>query len=167
MSIQQIHHVTIIVDNLEKACEFYEDVLGLQPVNMVNLDFPAQFYKVGDRQQLHITEWEDTRSFRGHVCFQVNEIMPLFHKLKERNILDTEPWGKARMLPDGAMQMFFRDPAGNLVEISCPAGTPIDPEIFKDPQVEPKRGVYTSGRNDYRGRKRAQSFAEAESVNNG
>jgi lactoylglutathione lyase len=165
MKVQQIHHVTVIVDNLEKACAFYEDVLGLAPMNMVNLDFPAQFYRVGEHQQLHVTEWEDVHSFRGHLCFQVDEFMPIFRKAKALDILDTGPWGRTRMLPDGSMQMFMRDPAGNLVEVSCKPGTPVDAAVFADPQVAPEREVFTSGRNDPRGRRRAKSIEEAESVN--
>lgn len=165
MKVQQIHHVTLIVDDLEKACEFYEGVLGLEPLNTINLDFPAQFYKVNERQQLHVTEWEDAHSFRGHVCFQVDEFMPLFKRVKEMGILDTEPWGKTRMLPDGSMQMFVRDPSGNLVEFSCKPDTPVDAGVFADPQVEPERGIYVSGRNDPRGRRRAKTVEEASAVN--
>lgn len=165
MKIEQIHHVTVIVDDLEKACEFYENVLGLEPLNTINLDFPAQFYKVNEKQQLHVTEWDDVHSFRGHVCFQVDEFMPIFRRAKAMGILDTAPWGRTRMLPDGSMQMFMRDPAGNLIEISCRPGTPIDAAIFADPQVEPERGIYVSGRNDPRGRRRAKTVAEASAVN--
>jgi|GEM_PF-210781 len=165
MKVQQIHHVTMIVDDLEKACEFYEGVLGLEPLVTINLDFPAQFYKVNDRQQLHVTEWDDKHSYRGHLCFQLDEFMPMFNKAKALGILDTGPWGKTRMLPDGSMQMFVRDPAGNLVELSCKAGTPVDATVFADADVEPERGMYVSGRNDPRGRKRAATLAEAAAVN--
>lgn len=166
MSVNQIHHVTMIVDDLEKACDFYEAVLGLEPVNMVNLDFPAQFYKIGERQQLHVTEWKDVHSFRGHLCMQVDDFMSVFNKAKALGALDTAPWGRTRMLPDGAMQMFMRDPSGNLIEISCKAGTPIDMAIFADTALlEPERGVFTSGRNDPRGRKRAKTLEEADAVN--
>lgn len=166
MSVNQIHHVTMIVDNLEAACDFYEEVLGLEPVNMVNLDFPAQFYKIGDRQQLHVTEWVDVHSFRGHVCLQVDDFMGVFNQAKALGVLETKAWGRARMLPDGAMQMFMRDPAGNLIEISCKAGTSIDTAIFDNAAlVEAERGIFTSGRNDPRGRKRAKSLAEADAVN--
>lgn len=34
MKVEQIHHVTLIVDRLEEACDFYEQVLKLEPVNM-------------------------------------------------------------------------------------------------------------------------------------
>jgi lactoylglutathione lyase len=165
MPTLQIHHVTLMVNDLDEACDFYEDLLGLEPVNMVNLDFPAQFYKVGERQQLHISEWNDTQSFRGHVCFQVDAFMPVFEKAKARGVIETSAWGKVRMLPDGGMQMFLRDPSGNLVEVSCKTGTPVDAALFQDELVEPERGIFKSGRNDPRGRKRAASLDDAAAIN--
>jgi lactoylglutathione lyase len=164
--VNQIHHVTLMVNDIDAACDFYEQVFGLEAVNMVNLDFPAQFYKIGERQQLHLTEWEDTHSYRGHVCFQVDDFMALYRTAKARDIIETHAWGKVRMLPDGGMQMFLRDPSGNLIEVSCKTGTPVDADIFDDSHlVERERGIFMSGRNDPRGRRRAKSVEEAEAVN--
>lgn len=47
------------------------------------------------------------------------------------------------------MQMFVRDPAGNLVEISSIPGADVDDRIFKDELYE--EGLYISKRNDFRG----------------
>jgi lactoylglutathione lyase len=164
--IQQIHHVTLMVDDIDAACDFYEQVFGLQAVNMINLDFPAQFYWIGERQQLHLTEWDDAHSYRGHVCFQTDDFMAIFEQARARGIIETRAWGKVRMLPDGGMQLFLRDPSGNLIEVSCKAGTPVDAGIFDDAAlVERERGVFQSGRNDPRGRKRAASAADAAAVN--
>ena len=66
-------------------------------------------------------------------------------------IIDITPWGRVRRLPDGAMQMFIRDPAGNLVEIVSTKEEEIDPAIFEDELY--KEGIYVSGRNDFRGYK--------------
>jgi hypothetical protein len=41
----------------------------------------------------------------------------------------------------------------------------VDDDVFQDPQVAPVREVFTSGRNDPRGRRRAKSIEEAEAVN--
>ena len=49
------------------------------------------------------------------------------------------------------MQMFVRDPSGNLLEISCTPDTPIDPAIFEDELVDSEAGLYQSGREDQRG----------------
>jgi lactoylglutathione lyase len=75
----------------------------------------------------------------------------VFFRMRELGVIDTAPWGKVRRLPDGAMQMFIRDPSGNLIEISCRPGTPVDEAIFADELVEPGVSVYVSERNDARG----------------
>lgn len=149
--VLQIHHVTLVVDDLERARGFYENELGLEPLPVFNLDFPAQFYRVNETQQVHVTEWEDVMSFRGHVCLQVDDFNAVFYRMKELGAIDARPWGRVRRLPDGAMQMFIRDPAGNLIEISCAPGAPIDDAIFEDELVEPGVGVYVSRRDDARG----------------
>jgi lactoylglutathione lyase len=146
-----LNHATLIVNNLEQARAFYEQELGLEPLPTFNLDFPAQFYRINDNQQLHVSEWPDQASFRGHVCFQVDDFNSVFWRMRELGVIDTAPWGKVRRLPDGAMQMFVRDPAGNLLEISCHPNTPIDETIFNDDLVAPGVSVYVSERNDGRG----------------
>lgn len=145
----KINHVTLIVDNLEKAGHFYQHELGLEPLAAFRFDYPVMFFKFNDEQQLHISEWEDKTSFRGHVCVQVDDFNSLFFRMKALNIIDINPWGKVRKLPDGAMQMFVRDPAGNLVEISSVPGAEVDPRIFTDELYE--EGLYVSNRNDFRG----------------
>lgn len=152
-NILRINHVTLIVDNLEEACTWYEREFGLEPMPAFPLDFPAQFYALNDEQQLHLTEWEDQPSFRGHVCFQVADFNTVFYRMREQDRIDVTPWGLVRRLPDGAMQMFVRDPSNNLLEISCTPDTPIDPTIFDDNLVQSEVGLFTSNRNDARGLK--------------
>src|SRR4051795_5656354 len=76
--IKAINHVTLIVDDLEKARQFYTHVLGLEELPAYAFDYPAQFYRINDTQQLHITEWKDSPSFRGHVCLQVADFSETF-----------------------------------------------------------------------------------------
>lgn len=145
----KINHVTLIVDNLEKAGAFYRDELGLEVLPAFRFDYPVMFFRFNAEQQLHLSEWEDRTSFRGHICVQVDDFNSIFFRMKELGVIDVAPWGKVRKLPDGAMQMFVRDPAGNLVELSSAPGADIDPKIFEDEFYE--EGLYVSGRNDFRG----------------
>jgi catechol 2,3-dioxygenase-like lactoylglutathione lyase family enzyme len=150
IQIKAINHVTLIVDDLEKARQFYTHVLGLEELPAYAFDYPVQFYRINDTQQLHITEWKDTPSFRGHVCLQVADFSETFDRLKELGAIDTSPWGKVRRLRDGAMQMFARDPSGNLLELSHPDASRVDAAIWADALVEPG-DVFVSGRGDSRG----------------
>jgi len=150
--VEEINHITLIVDNLEKAAEFYEKELGMEPIPAFNFDYPVMFYRINDSQQLHLSEWEDAPSFRGHVALKVNNWNKLFHRFKELGVIDLKPWGHVRQLTDGAMQMFVRDPSGNLLEISSqPGNEKVDPAILEDELYRP--GLYVSGRNDFRGYK--------------
>jgi catechol 2,3-dioxygenase-like lactoylglutathione lyase family enzyme len=153
MEIAAINHVTLIVDDLERARRFYTDVLGLEELPVFPFDYPTQFYRVNETQQLHLTEWEDASSFRGHVCLTVSDFDRAYATARELDLVDERPWGKVRELPDGAMQMFIRDPAGNLLEISYRG--PVDQAILDDPEVE--HGTYVSGRNDPRGTRSADA----------
>lgn len=147
--ITKINHVTLIVDQLETAAEFYEKELGLEVIPAFLFDYPTAFFRINEEQQLHLTEWEDHQSFRGHVCMTVEEFNAFFWRAKELGIIDIEPWGKVRRLPDGAMQLFIRDPSNNLLEISSPPGYEVDPAIFEDELYQ--EGLYESGRGDFRG----------------
>lgn len=149
--ITRINHVTLVVDQLEKAAAFYENDLGLELIPAFVFDYPTAFFRINDEQQLHLTEWEDKTSFRGHICVQVDDFNAIFHHVKKLGIIDILPWGKVRQLPDGAMQLFIRDPSGNLIEISSDPEAEIDPAIFEDDLYE--EGLYVSGRNDFRGYK--------------
>ena len=148
-----INHVTLIVDQLEAAAEWYEKELGLEPIAAFVFDYPTAFFKFPNGQQLHLSEWEDAQSFRGHLCLTVDNWSTYFWRMKELGIIDIQPWGNVREMPDGAMQMFTRDPSGNLIElVSRPeARADIDPKIFEDELF--KAGLYVSGRNDFRGYK--------------
>ena len=149
----KINHVALVVSNLEEACKFYEEELGLEAIPAFLFDYPTAFFKFNEEQQLHLTEWEDSYSFRGHICVQVDDINTIFFRMKELGIIDTKPWGKVRQLPDGAIQMFVRDPSGNLVELSSDPKMKdsINPKIFEDELYQ--EGIYVSGRNDFRGYK--------------
>jgi lactoylglutathione lyase len=151
--ITRINHITMIVDQLEETARFYEEEMGMEPIPAFVFDYPTAFFRINDEQQLHLTEWEDARSFRGHVCLEVDDFNALFHRGKELGIIDVRPWGKVRQLPDGAMQMFLRDPSDNLVEITSPPSykDQVDPAIFEDELYDP--GLYVSGRGDFRGYK--------------
>lgn len=150
--IQSINHVTLIVDNLEIASQFYRQELGLESLPSLDFDYPVEFFRINENQQLHLSEWPDQPSYRGHACFVTTDFNSMFHRMKELDCIETEAWGKVRRLADGAMQMFVRDPAGNLLELSAPPNYQLDPAIEADEKFFQQDGdVFVSGRNDARG----------------
>jgi catechol 2,3-dioxygenase-like lactoylglutathione lyase family enzyme len=140
-----IQHVNVNVDDLDAAIPFYRDVLGLPLDDTPDQGFRCQFFKIGSTpQQIHMNEMSDERQFRGHFCLVVPDFMGVFRRAKEKDAIDIRAWGKVRQLPNGKMQMFVRDPSGNLIEIASTAMETIDLTLFQNDRdlVEPRRGIY-------------------------
>jgi lactoylglutathione lyase len=126
-----IQHVNVMVDDLSEADAFYTEVLGLERAPTPELGFPAQFYRVGDLQQIHVNQIADVHPERSHFCLRLDDFNGVFGRALERNLIDTATWGKVCRLPSGVMQAFVRDPSGNLIELSCAADQPVDDAIFQ------------------------------------
>lgn len=137
-----IQHVNVNVDDLAAAVPFYRDVLGLALDPTPDQGFESQFFRINARQQIHMNVIVDARPFRGHFCIEVPDFMGVFARAKAAGAIDVAPWGRVRALPGGKMQMFVRDPHGNLIEIASASGTVIDPALFQDELVEPEPGIY-------------------------
>ena len=137
-----IHHINVNVDDLATAVPFYRDVLGLPLDPTPDQGMHSQFFRINARQQIHMNVLRDARPFRGHFCLEVPDFMGVFRRAKAAKVIDIEAWGRVRALPNGKMQMFLRDPHGNLVEVASAPGAVIDPALFEDPLVERERGIY-------------------------
>ena len=53
MTIAGLHHVTLLVTDVDKAAWFYGEVLGLAQNPRPDFDFPGLFYRCGE-QQIHL-----------------------------------------------------------------------------------------------------------------
>jgi catechol 2,3-dioxygenase-like lactoylglutathione lyase family enzyme len=137
-----MQHVNVNVDDLGAAVAFYRDVLGLALDPTPDQGFQSQFFRINARQQIHMNVISDARPFRAHFCMELPDFMGVFRRAKAAGAIDLAPWGRVRQLPGGKMQMFVRDPHGNLIEVASLAGEAIDPNLFTDELVEPEPGVY-------------------------
>lgn len=125
----RLQHVNIMVDDLDRADAFYTDVLGLARIPTPDLGMPAQFFRLGPEQELHVNQLDDRRPERAHFCLVVDDFNVLFDRVYRLGVVETETWGKVRRLPSGVMQLFVRDPAGNLIELSSAPHAELVPEL--------------------------------------
>jgi len=147
-----IQHVNVMVDDLDEGVAFYRDVIGLELDETPDHDFPSQFFKFANDTQIHMNEYKDSKPFRGHFCIIVDDFNDVFRRMKKAGVIDIEPWGKVRRLDSGAVQMFSRDPSGNLVEIASRRDDVIDQDILDDDLVDvsDNNQLFNSGRNEHR-----------------
>lgn len=132
-----IHHVNIMVDDLGAATEFYRDVIGLAPAVTPDLGFPAQFFAIGSGQELHINQLDDVRPVRAHYCLRLDDFATVVARAEAAGVIETETWGRANRIGTGVIQLFVRDPAGNLIELNSQPHEQFDEAFYDRPFIDP------------------------------
>ncbi len=115
-----LNHVSISARDLAESVRFYTEVFGMEPIPTPTFGFPVQWLRLGDLQ-LHLFERDDPAPVYHHVAIDVDDFAAAYRKASELGIHDATAFGsEIYELPDGAVQMYLRDPAGNLVEVDWP-----------------------------------------------
>jgi lactoylglutathione lyase len=122
MSATRITHVSIYANDLDESAAFYEELFGME--RLPTARFPGGgvlWLRLGE-QQLHLFRSDEDRpTARHHFGIDVEDFDAVYAKAKDRGLLDTRAFGSPlRRHPMGWVQLYIRDPAGNLVEIDWP-----------------------------------------------
>ena len=128
----RLNHVSIHAYDLEESARFYTDVLGMERLPSPDFDHPVVWLRLGE-QQLHLFKRETLAPEFHHIGLDVDDFEAAYVMANDRAIHDTETLGpQVRELPDGSVQMYLRDPAGNLVEIDWPDASTLDRSVIMD-----------------------------------
>jgi catechol 2,3-dioxygenase-like lactoylglutathione lyase family enzyme len=126
----RFNHVSIHANDMEESLRFYLEVFGMERLPSPNFSQHVEWLRLGD-QQLHLFLRETPAPEFHHIAFDVDDFEAAYVKAKELGFLDDEAFGAGvRELPDGAVQMYIRDPAGNLVELDWPDVTTLDRSVI-------------------------------------
>ncbi len=120
MSVQITHplHTAILVSDLEKAAQFYDDVLGLSRCDR-SLKYSGIWYQVGDLQ-LHLIQDDSTPSGihndqkwgrNRHIAFAIANLAAAKDHLSSHGY-------DIQMSASGRAALFTHDPDGNIVELT-------------------------------------------------
>lgn len=114
----QINHVSIGARNLLDSVQFYAEVFGAQLIDTPNFGVPVQWLRLGDCQ-LHLFERQTPAPTYHHFALWVDDFEAVFRATRARGLHDSETMGAhLNELPSGQIQLYFRDPGGNLVEVN-------------------------------------------------
>jgi YD repeat-containing protein len=142
MSATRINHCSIVADSLEESARFYEELFGMERIPTAKFPEPVLWLRAGTNQ-LHLFEAPETATLRAHVSFDVDDFDAVYAKAKEMGILDSTAFGSPlRTHPAGWVQLYLRDPAGNLLEVDWPDVNTLTPETRADVR---ELGVEQSG----------------------
>ena len=121
-----IHHITILVTNLERSRKFYGEVLGLQEKqDMPDFGRPLIWYQVGPTQihilpkeSVAVNQYDDLSSlaWNRHVAIGIEDFSEIKQRLDDENLPYCENPNSAL----GLRQLFFQDPDGNGLEFMVP-----------------------------------------------
>ncbi len=135
MKATGINHLSVAASDLSQSLPFYETVLGMERIPTYNFGFTTQYLRCGNLQ-VHVFELEDKIPHFQHFAIDVEDFHKVYDAAKQWGALDGETFRNAvNELPDGSVQMYLRDPAGNLIEVDWPDVNSLDrskiPELKK------------------------------------
>ena len=117
LSVLELNHVTLYVRDLEASVQFYGEVLGLPALPRPHFGFAGAWFALGS-QQLHLnvdTQNRHKERHSLHIAFLVQDAAAAARALQERGVALQ---GGPSLRPDGAVQVFFADPDGYLLEFT-------------------------------------------------
>jgi catechol 2,3-dioxygenase-like lactoylglutathione lyase family enzyme len=113
----RINHVSVNARDLRDSVDFYVELLGAEPIPSPNFGVPGRWLALG-RTQLHLFERDLQPTSHHHFGVTVDDIEPAYRAAERRGAFDRVAFGNHLVeLPGDVVQLYVRDPAGNLVEI--------------------------------------------------
>ncbi len=119
MEIVNYLHVAVMVTDLDRAVEFYSNILGLKRIDRT-FKYPGAWYQIGDvqihlivdvnyRVDLHLDLTVSTRN--PHFALAVRDLEVAKQELIAANCI-------VKMSNSGRAALFTQDPDGNAIELT-------------------------------------------------
>lgn len=126
INVRNFDHATIVVSDLAATENFYANVLGLEKATRPAFNFQGDWYQI-DHMLLHVilTNTDSgqpgpgdrnvqTASRGQHLAFHVDDFQRAVERVGQHGIpVASGP----KQRPDGASQIFIRDPDGHVIEL--------------------------------------------------
>lgn len=115
--MSRINHVSIHARDLQESEDFYVELLGAEPIPTPNFGLPVRWLAFG-RTQLHLFERDIEAPGFHHFGLTVDDLESVYRAAERLGALEPRAFGNHFVeLPGDVVQLYIRDPVGNLVEI--------------------------------------------------
>ncbi len=119
-----INHVSISAADLEESTQFYEQVFGMQRIATPVFETPVQWLRVGNLQLHLFLDESGSAPSRHHLGLTIDDFDAAYQAVAASG--SAEFGARLVELPSGQVQLYFRDPAGNLIELNWPDAGALD-----------------------------------------
>jgi catechol 2,3-dioxygenase-like lactoylglutathione lyase family enzyme len=115
----RVNHVSVSARDLEEGMTFYEELLGAERLATPAFGVPVAWLAL-ETTQLHLFQSDAEAPFAHHFGITVDDLEPVYRAAERRDAFDDVAF-KNRLveLPGDIVQLYLRDPAGNLIEIDA------------------------------------------------
>ena len=125
-------HVSVQAYDLEESARFYKEMFGMEELPSPDFPFPVRWLRVGDLQ-LHLFESDAPAPQGHHFGIDVDDFEAVYKRANDLGVgIGGGYFSNVYELPDGALQLYIRDPAGNMVELNWPDATMLDRSVVPD-----------------------------------
>ncbi|GGM59701.1 catechol 2,3-dioxygenase-like lactoylglutathione lyase family enzyme [Halarchaeum rubridurum] len=134
-------HVTLAVDDLDESVAFYGDAFGMGRIPTPDWDLPVQWLACGGLQ-LHLVETEAEAPAFHHFGVHVDDVEAVYEAVAahpdatfdDLGVTEDGDWADGDppvyALPEiGTLQLYVRDPSGNMVEVDAPDVDALDRDV--------------------------------------
>ncbi len=120
MTANGFTHVSVHAHDLDESVRFYKELFGMEELPAPGFPFPVRWLRVGDLQ-LHLFQSDEPAPSGHHFGLDVDDFEATYEKAREMGVQEKEGYfSNVYELPDGEVQLYLRDPAGNMVEVNWP-----------------------------------------------
>ncbi len=116
MKTTDLNHIALHVSDLEESRRFYGEALGFETIPRPDFEFPGEWYRFGESQELHLIAGREgpvNSALRGsHYALGVESMDEAEAFLAARGVRHTP----RQTRPDGAFQIYVEDPDGYWIE---------------------------------------------------
>ena len=117
MKIHELNHVAIHVADVERSCAFYRSALRLEQIPRPAFDFPGAWFRLGTNQELHLIGRHLAAvppvNGNNHFALRVDDVTVWEEHFKKTGM----EYRPRKQRPDGAWQIYVRDPDGHIIEL--------------------------------------------------
>ena len=117
----RVNHVSVNARDLAASTDFYARLIGAVPIPTPDFGSPVQWMAVGDTQ-LHLFQRDLQPTSHHHfgVEVDIDTLVAAYRLAAERDLFDDDAFqGRLVGLPGDVVQLYLRDPSGNLVELDA------------------------------------------------